>query len=161
MGPAQSHRCFCLLQPGSSMADDLDIEAMLEAPYRKVRPPLTSRGCWGELAGLCCSQVRLKFGSTRMQVPAQSPFRATTASWPFLQLPVFESVLGEGGVCPDEPGSDEQLSFCVCEQQDADGDGADGADADGGDAVDLPQAAVNKRVSLFVDLPNDFSPLLP
>lgn len=57
------------------MADDLDIEAMLEAPYRKVSPRVTSLVCCGELAGLCCSQVRFKFGSTQMQVPAQSHFR--------------------------------------------------------------------------------------
>lgn len=55
------------------MADDLDIEAMLEAPYRKVSPGVTSPVFYGELAGLCCSQVRFKFGS--MQVPAHSNFR--------------------------------------------------------------------------------------
>lgn len=37
-------RCVCLfcVQTGGSMADDLDIEAMLEAPYRKVSSCMTS-----------------------------------------------------------------------------------------------------------------------
>lgn len=35
--------CACArMQTSSSMADDLDIEAMLEAPYRKVRLSLSS-----------------------------------------------------------------------------------------------------------------------
>lgn len=51
--------------------------------------------------------------------------------------------------------SDEQLSFHICEQQSPD-------DANTDDDDGLPQSVVNKpRVSLFVDLPNDFSPLLP
>lgn len=49
----------------------------------------------------------------------------------------------------------EQLSFRVCEQQSP--DNTDDDDDDG-----LPPTVVNKpRVSLFIDLPNDFSPLLP
>lgn len=65
-GCGGAHRCFCVLQTGSSMADDLDIEAMLEAPYRKVSPHVASLVWCEELAGLCCSQVRFKFGSTQM-----------------------------------------------------------------------------------------------
>lgn len=57
----------------------------------------------------------------------------------------------------NEPVSDEQLSFRVCEQQSPDDANTNADDDDG-----LPQTVVNKpRVSLFVDLPNDFSPLLP
>lgn len=52
----------------------------------------------------------------------------------------------------------EQLSFCVCEQQSPDDANRNTDDDDDG----LPQTVINKRrVSLFVDLPNDFSPLLP
>uniref|UniRef100_A0A674NIF6 Uncharacterized protein n=1 Tax=Takifugu rubripes TaxID=31033 RepID=A0A674NIF6_TAKRU len=41
------------------MADDLDIEALLEAPYRKVSTSLTSL-CCGDSVGLCYKIMKIR-----------------------------------------------------------------------------------------------------